>query len=133
MSEGDRQLLDEQIRYYRARAAEYDSTTTPDEDPFAPSANRIRAALRAARLGGKILELAAGTGQWTSLLAERADELTAVDASPEMLVLNAAKTGDPGVRYRVADVFSLEATGDHDVVFFGFWLSHVPRSRFEAF
>ena len=133
MSQRDRELLDDQIRYYRARAAEYDATTTPDGDPYAAPANRIRAALRAAQPRGRVLELAAGTGQWTGLLAEHADELSAVDASPEMLALNAAKVGHPRVRYRVADVFSLPATGDHDVVFFGFWLSHVPRSRFEAF
>jgi SAM-dependent methyltransferase len=133
MSDDDRDLLDDQIRYYRARAAEYDTTTTPDTDPYGSAANRIRAALRGSRPRGRVLELAAGTGQWTGLLAEQADELTAVDASPEMLALNAAKVGDPRVRYRVADVFSLEASGDHDVVFFGFWLSHVPRSRFEAF
>lgn len=80
-----------------------------------------------------MLELAAGTGGWTGLLAEYADELTAIDASPEMLALNAAKVDDPRVRYRVADVFDLPPMGKHDVVFFGFWLSHVPLSRFEAF
>jgi SAM-dependent methyltransferase len=129
----DGDLIDEQIRYYRARAAEYDTTTTPDEDPYAAAANRIRSGLRAARPTGRVLELAAGTGQWTGLLAEHADELTAIDASPEMLAFNAAKVGDPRVHYRVADVFALPATRDHDVVFFGFWLSHVPLSRFEAF
>lgn len=133
MSDEDRDLLDEQIRYYRARAAEYDTTTTPDEDPYASAAARVRSALRASKPGGRVLELAAGTGQWTGLLAEHADELTAIDASPEMLALNAAKVGEPRVRYRVADVFTLPATRDHDVVFFGFWLSHVPRSRLEAF
>ena len=133
MSDADRQLLDDQIRYYRARAAEYDTTTTPDEDPYAPAANRIRSALRAAKPTGRVLELAAGTGQWTGLLAEYAGELTATDASPEMLELNAAKIRDPRVRYEVVDIFTLPATHDHDVVFFGFWLSHVPRTRFQAF
>ena len=133
MRDADRELLDEQIRYYRARAAEYDTTTTPDEDPYAAAANRIRSALRAAKPTGRVLELAAGTGQWTGLLAQFAHELTAIDASPEMLALNAAKVGDPRVRYGVADAFLLEPTHDHDVVFFGFWLSHVPRTRFEAF
>jgi SAM-dependent methyltransferase len=133
MRDGDRQLLDEQIRYYRARAAEYDATTTPDEDAYAPAAARIRVALRASQPRGRVLELAAGTGQWTGLLAEHADELTATDASPEMLALNAAKIRDPRVRYRVGDVFAISPTRDHDVVFFGFWLSHVPRSRFQRF
>ncbi len=33
----------------------------------------------------------------------------------------------------MADAFALEATHAWDVVFFGFFLSHVPRSRFDDF
>ena len=129
----DRALIDEQIAYYRERAGEYDRTSTPEDDPFAADAGRIRAALRAFQPRGRVLELAAGTGQWTGLLAEHADELLATDASPEMLALNAAKVAGPSVRYGIADAFALEATHDRDVVFFGFFLSHVPPTRFEAF
>jgi len=131
--DADRELLDEQIAYYRARASEYDRTSTPEDDPFAADADRVRDALRAFAPRGRVLEIAAGTGQWTAILAEYADELIAADASPEMLELNAAKVGDPSVRYLVADAFALEATHDFDVVFFGFFLSHVPHGRFEAF
>lgn len=129
----DRELLDEQIAYYRARAAEYDRTSGAEDDPFAADADRVREALRAFEPRGRVLELAAGTGQWTGLLAEYADELIATDASPEMLELNAVKVGDAAVEYRVVDAFTLEATREFDVVFFGFFLSHVPPGRFEAF
>jgi SAM-dependent methyltransferase len=129
----DPDLLEEQMAYYRARDSEYDAASTPDGDPFAAAADRIRVALRTSELRGRILELAAGTGQWTGLLANEADELTATDASGEMLALNAAKVKDPSIRYRAVDVFTLEPTHNHDVVFFGFWLSHVPLSLFEAF
>jgi len=66
----DRELLDEQISYYRARASEY------DEWFF--------------RLGryGRVLELACGTGLWTRRLAELAAEVTALDATPEVLQIN---------------------------------------------
>ena len=131
--DADRNLLDEQIAYYRARAAEYDATSTPEGDPFAAHGDATRAALRAFEPRGRVLELAAGTGQWTGILAEYADQLTVTDASPEMLELNRARVGDPGVAYRVADAFALEFTHDHDVVFLGFFLSHVPLSRFSAF
>jgi len=134
MATDDRELLDEQIRYYRARASEYDATSpTPEDDQFTADANHIRDALRTFGPRGRVLELAAGTGQWTGLLAEYADELIVTDASPEMLELNAAKVGDASIHYRVADAFGLPATHDHDVVFFGFFLSHVPPRRFEAF
>jgi demethylmenaquinone methyltransferase/2-methoxy-6-polyprenyl-1,4-benzoquinol methylase len=129
----DRALLDEQIAYYRARAAEYDDTTSIDGDPFAPHADRIREALRADPPRGRVLELAAGTGQWTGLLAELADQLVATDASPEMLALNATKVGNLAIEYRVVDAFALEASHDFDAAFFGFFLSHVPPGQFEPF
>jgi ubiquinone/menaquinone biosynthesis C-methylase UbiE len=131
--DADRNLLDEQIAYYRARAAEYDRTAAIDDDPFASDTARVRAALDAFAPRGRVLELAAGTGQWTAELARHADELTAVDASPEMLERNARRVADTRVRYVVADVFDLPPDSAWDVVFFGFFLSHVPPSRFATF
>ena len=130
----DRELIDEQIAYYRARAGEYDATSTIDEDPFADQTRRTRAALDAFAPRGRVLELAAGTGQWTPQLADHADELLVTDASPEMLELNRAKVGErDNVRYHVADALALAATRRYDVVFFGFFLSHVPPGRFDGF
>ena len=129
----DHDLLDEQISYYRARASEYDTTTTPTGDPFAPHGDATRTALRAFEPAGEVLELAAGTGQWTPILAEYATSLTAVDASQEMLDINRAKLADAAVQYLVADLFAWEPPRAYDVVFFGFFLSHVPLSHFETF
>jgi SAM-dependent methyltransferase len=133
MGSDDRSILDEQIAYYRARADEYDRTSSGGEKPFDPLFDRVRQSLRAIGPRGRVLELAAGTGQWTGVLAELADEPTATDASPEMLEINAAKVANPRVRYQVMDAFSLEPGGPWDAVFFGFFLSHVPRARFEQF
>ena len=130
----DRELIDEQIAYYRARAGEYDATSIPEGDPLEAHVDRIRDALHASALGGRVLELAAGTGQWTGILAEAAEELLVTDASPEMLELNRSRTGDrPNVRYEIADAFAMEATHAYDAVFFGFFLSHVPARTFAAF
>ena len=129
----DRALLDEQIAYYRARAAEYDVTSMPEGDPYAAHGNAVREALRAFEPKGRVLEIAAGTGQWTGLLAELADELVATDASPEMLEINRAKHPDRDVRYEVVDAFGLAPSHAFDAVFFGFFLSHVPPGRFDAF
>ena len=129
----DRDIIDDQIAYYRARAAEYDATTSPADDRFAPSAEAVRMALRDFAPRGRVLEIAAGTGQWTGLLAELADELVATDASPEMLEINRAKHPDRDVRYEVADAFGLAPSHDFDAVFFGFFLSHVPPGRFDGF
>jgi SAM-dependent methyltransferase len=130
----DDALIADQIAYYRGRATEYDATSPPPDDPrFADHAAHIRDELQAFGPRGRVLELAAGTGLWTGILAELADELTATDAAPEMLELNRAKVGDPAIRYLVADAFRFEPDELYDVVFFGFWLSHVPPARFDEF
>ena len=130
----ERELIDEQIAYYRARAAEYDATSSPEDDAFAADTARIRDAVRAFEPRGRVLELAAGTGQWTGLLAEFADELLVTDASPEMLELNRSRVGErPNVRYHLADALALRAARNYDVVFFGFFLSHVPPASFDGF
>jgi demethylmenaquinone methyltransferase/2-methoxy-6-polyprenyl-1,4-benzoquinol methylase len=130
----DRDLIDEQIAYYRARASEYDATSTIADDPFAAQTAQVRAALDAFAPRGRVLELAAGTGQWTAQLADHAHELLVTDSSPEMLDLNRAKVGErSNVRYAVADALGLPASHDHDEVVFGFFLSHVPPGRFDAF
>lgn len=69
---GDRDLLDEQIRYYRARAKEYDATSPGGNDPFEADLELARRDLRAFAPRGRVLELAAGTGLWTGLIAHHA-------------------------------------------------------------
>lgn len=128
-------LLEEQLAYYRARASEYLETAFPelgDEtleavwrelvqviDNFAPT--------------GDVLELACGPGTWTPQLLRHAGTLTAVDGSPEMLRLAADKVPPQSVRFVEADLFRWRPDRRYDVVFFGFWLSHVPLELFEQF
>ena len=80
-----------------------------------------------------MLELACGTGVWTELLLRYATSVTAVDASPEMLAIASARVSDERVRFIQADLFTWAPDRRYDVVFFGFWLSHVPLERFESF
>jgi SAM-dependent methyltransferase len=134
VSDPVRDLLDEQIAYYRERAREYDATSMPDGDPYAVHAEAIRSAVREVAPGRRVLEIAAGTGQWTGLLADIADDLLVTDSSPEMLELNRSKVGErSNVRYEVADAFAMPGSHAFDTVFFGFFLSHVPPGRFEGF
>lgn len=127
------ELLEEQVRYYRARAPEYDATSRPPGDPFASIANGAMRDL--ARLGPvrRAIELGAGTGEYTRRLAEMAEDVVAVDTSPEMLDLNAAKVHRSNVRRVVADAFQWQPDHRADLVMFGALLSHIPRSRFDAF
>ncbi len=59
--------------------------------------------------------------------------MTAVDAAPEMLAPARNRVADPRVEFVCADLFTWRPDRRGDVVFLGFWLSHVPLERFAAF
>jgi 2-polyprenyl-3-methyl-5-hydroxy-6-metoxy-1,4-benzoquinol methylase len=83
---------------------------------------------------GDVLELACGTGLWTQQLVRHAGRVTAVDAAAEVIAINRQRLGpDAPVEYVQADLFSWRPSRQYDVVFFSFWLSHVPPERFDAF
>ena len=121
-------LLGEQAAYYQASAGEY-----WDHYRDVPGGAELIEALDAFRPAGSVLELACGRGAWTSRLLRHAADVTAVDASPQMLAIAAARSGSHRVRFIQADLFAWEPDRRYDVVFFGFWLSHVPPGRFEPF
>jgi demethylmenaquinone methyltransferase/2-methoxy-6-polyprenyl-1,4-benzoquinol methylase len=134
-------LIEEQQRYYRARASEYDDwwlrrgaydLGPAGNDGWLADVREAQAALDAFAPRGAVLELAAGTGLWTHRLAGFTSDLTALDAAPETLELNRARVGD-GVELLLADLFEWEPPRRYDVCFFGFWLSHVPAPRFAEF
>lgn len=134
--------LREQLEYYRARAQEYDQWWLRQgrydrgaalNAQWLADAGELYSALAVFRPAGRILELACGTGIWTERLLPFASHLTALDGSPEMLSINAARLRSPKVRYIEADIFEWRSDERFDTVFFGFWLSHVPPGRFAAF
>ena len=128
-------LLAEQIAYYRALAPEYGETALPivDPDELSEARHELQSALDAFAPNGDVLELACGPGTWTGELLRYASSVTAVDAAAEMLAIAAATHADKRIRFVEADLFSWEPDRRYDVVFFGFWLSHVPPQRFERF
>jgi 2-polyprenyl-3-methyl-5-hydroxy-6-metoxy-1,4-benzoquinol methylase len=121
-------VLAQQCAYYRHLAADY-----LDQALDLPGGEELTAALDAFAPGGSVLELACGPGVWTGRLLREATDLTAVDASPEMLALAAARHRDSRISYMQADLFSWQPDRRYDVVFMGFWLSHVPTGRFDSF
>lgn len=122
-------LVVEQLRYYRARAGEYDATSYG-----AVSAERasVPAIVDRLQISGDVLELACGTGIWTAELVRHATTLTALDGAPEMLDL-ARRRVPTSVRFEQADLFNWTPTSSWDVVFFSAWLSHIPTDRFAGF
>lgn len=122
-------LLAEQVIYYRRRAAEYDQTAYGD---LAAARERISRLIAAMQPSGRVLEIACGTGMWTEALMRCVTSLTAIDTSPEAVAIARKRVGDR-VTFRIADVYSWSTDERFDVVFFAGWLSHVPRRRFGPF
>ena len=130
-------LLGEQKRYYAERAPEYDDWwfrrgrygLEPEAlARWQQDIAEVETALDVFAPRGCVLELAAGTGIWTRKLVRLADRVVAVDANAETLALN---TFDAELVQ--ADVFDWRPEEPVDVVFFSFWLSHVPPARFDPF
>ena len=137
-------LVDEQIRYYRERAPEYDRWWNRegryDLGPeFAERWDRETAALRAALdafgPAGDVLEIAAGTGNWTREVLRHADRVTALDSSPETLEVSREKLGGDADRvdFVAADLFDWGPPRRFDAVVSTFWISHVPPARWTDF
>jgi SAM-dependent methyltransferase len=130
-------LLGEQKRYYAERAPEYDDwwyrrgRYELEADALArwqADIAELDAAIEAFAPQASVLELAAGTGIWTRKLVRLAGPVVAVDANAETLALNTTDA-----QLVQADVFECEPLQPVEVVFFSFWLSHVPEARFDEF
>jgi len=134
----DRSMID----YYAARAPEYD-------DWYLRRGRYERGAIHDAAWNaeldaagrwldsqpwhGEIVELAAGTGWWSPLLASRGElslydtSAVALDRARERLVAHKLRA-----HLHVRDAWA-EPDRQVDGLFLGFWLSHVPRERLSDF
>jgi 2-polyprenyl-3-methyl-5-hydroxy-6-metoxy-1,4-benzoquinol methylase len=135
-------FLQEQIEYYRLRANEYDEwffrRGRYDRGPelnqrWFSEIENLRKAVDKFKPTGDILELACGTGIWTEYLLRFNGRITAVDAAQEVIAINRERTKSANVNYLQADLFNWQPDKKYDVVFFSFWLSHVPPERFNGF
>ena len=141
--DADTELLAEQQRYYEARAPIYDQLYLRQGryavDDAAWTANwhretgELEGFVQALPADGSVLELAPGTGLWTRFLAPRARHLVAVDGSPAMLARNEALRDGDRIRSVEADLFVWEQDERFDLIFTGFFLSHIPPGRWAPF
>ncbi|HSK53162.1 MAG TPA: class I SAM-dependent methyltransferase, partial [Clostridia bacterium] len=135
---GDDQL----VAYYEARAPEYDDwylrrgrySRGPIHDAAWNAELDVAGRwLDRLPLGGQIVELAAGTGWWSPLLAGTG-ELSLYDAAGAPLDRARDRLLAHGLRAHIhtRDAWA-EPDRPVDGLFTGFWLSHVPRGRLAAF
>ena len=128
--------------YYAARAPEYDDWYRRrgrySHGPIHDAAwdAELDAAgrwLDGLPIRGEIVELAAGTGWWSPLLAEKG-ELSLYDANDAPLELARERLVAHGLRAHLHVRDAWEPPDRRvDALFAGFWLSHVPRGRLDAF
>ena len=154
----DKNELDRAMQtYYEKRAPEYDDWYDRRgryNDPATNAAWHAQVAelgREAARFGGmlarapgmRVLDLACGTGKWSPYWLHSLQEsgrMVAFDYSPAMLAETQARLeeDDPTNLARTlfvqGDAYALPfKDSSFDLVFFGFWLSHVPTERVYPF
>lgn len=118
--------------YYRERAEEYDAVY--DKPERQEDLARLRSLLPPLVAGRSVLEVAAGTGYWTTALATTAESVVATDFNEEPLAVARTRSYQADVRFQTADAYDLEAVeGQFDAIFAGFFWSHVPRTDVRRF
>jgi len=135
--------LDREMRdYYAARAPEYDDwylrrgrySRGPARDlAWHAELDQVTAWLDRVPFAGELVELAAGTGWWSPLLAQKG-ELSMYDANPGPLEIARERLVAHQLRAHL-HVRDAWAAPDREVdgVFCGFWFSHVPDARLADF
>jgi SAM-dependent methyltransferase len=135
-------LAAEMVAYYVARAGEYDdwylrrgrySHGPVHDTAWNAELDAATLWLDGLPLSGEIVELAAGTGWWSPLLASKS-ELSIYDVAEAPLDRARERLVAHGLRahIHVRDAWS-EPDRLVDAVFAGFWLSHVRRDRLDSF
>ena len=125
-------VLTDMVAYYakRARILEQVYDIPERQADLAVLKDRVRETLRDHR----VLEIACGTGYWTTQFAESAEWVLATDINPECLELARAKDLPADkVRFALADAFDLHVDGKFSACFAGFLWSHVLRQEQEGF
>lgn len=142
MSVDTTKLIRDQIAYYRSRSSEYDEWfyRIGRYDRGQELNNRwfaeieiVQKALREIGQVNQVLELASGTGIWTEQLLQISTKIEAIDASQETIAINQNKLNSDKVIYQHQDIFAWEPQQEYDLVFFSFWLSHVPPDLLPSF
>lgn len=119
--------------YYAERAAEYESIYEKPERQA--DLAQLKSGLPVLFRGERVLEIACGTGYWTPLIAAQAESVLAIDYAEETLAIaRAKKYPKPNVRFERGDAYALPAAPQKfSACFAGFWWSHVPLARLDAF
>ncbi|MCB1760745.1 MAG: class I SAM-dependent methyltransferase [Gammaproteobacteria bacterium] len=119
-------------RYYRDRAPIYDRVYAYPERQ--DDLRYLERYIPTQFAGLDILEVAAGTGYWTSFLSRTCRSILAIDTEPAVLRQLQSRPLACPVATRVIDAFQLDRLEQRfDGAFAGLWISHVPKQRLGSF
>ena len=96
---------------------------------------QIKQVLRNGFSSETVLEIAAGTGFWTSVISETASSILAIDYNDEVLDIAKMKNyGSCNVKFQKADAYNLSFLKQQfSAGFAGFWWSHIPLQNIYSF
>ena len=119
--------------YYAQRAREYERVY--DKPERQADLAQLRVDVPALFTGTRVLEIACGTGYWTPLIAAQAAAVLALDSAEATLAIARSKQYPKAkVRFEQGDAYRLpEWPEAFSACFAGFWWSHVPLGRLDAF
>jgi demethylmenaquinone methyltransferase/2-methoxy-6-polyprenyl-1,4-benzoquinol methylase len=128
-------IIEETERYYAARAPIYNETAGYLEFVAEKARDKIKARYRKLFAGHDVLDLACGTGYWTSAIAETAKSILGVDIHEKMLEQARERCRDmKHVQFQKADAYKLEGVpGGFSAAFGTYWWSHMPVEQTGSF
>ena len=123
---------DSTTQYYARRAAEYERIYAKPERQVELA--KLRDSLAQFWADSTVLELACGTGYWTSVIAPACREVVAVDINQEVLDIAAAKPNLCDVQFVCADLYAQQSLpGPFDGALVAHWWSQVDVRETAAF
>jgi protein-L-isoaspartate O-methyltransferase len=126
---------DDVIKYYNERASVYDVTAGYADAEAEKLREPIKARFRATFRGKRILEIACGSGYWTTVIGEAAESVLAIDINRSLLDQAQKRCAhQTNVRFQIADAYTLEGVpGDFNAAFGHGWWSHIPKKNIKTF
>ena len=118
--------------YYAKRALEYENIyLLPERQEYI---KKSKALLKKYFENKNVLEIACGTGYWTETISEVSKNIFAIDINNEVLEIARNKKYHCKVDFIQDDTYELGKVKDkYESIFAGFWFSHIPKARRNAF
>ncbi len=120
--------------YYQRRAKEYENIY--DKPERQQDLKALHKQLQNFCKNKNILEIACGTGYWTESISKTAASIHALDVNNAVLEIAEQKNyGSTPVKVEEGNAFDLRHINSQsiDIIFMGFWWSHVPYEKIEGF